>query len=329
MTAQLRVVWPEGEPPKPASTKPTVEEVVAMYIAAREVERDIGSVGGRTIERLKHYLGTFAKDFRQLGDKQTPRVGLVAECASGDLAAWIKLHPEWDSGFTRQDAVASVVACWRWADDEGLVPRAYKRPKLLGKNLRPRPAITPEEYFAMRNHSRKALTRKGKLRRTRWAFRAALTFLWKTGCRPCEMREAEFDQIDWEKGIITLEENKTAAATGLDRLIPVRRVLRLLRWLHKHRRKGQKKIFANTLGRPWTRGVFAKEFRRYADLAGVRKKLSAYCLRHGVTVRLIEDGKSDRQIADVLGQVTTRYVQWYGRTSRTKCDHLNDILDGV
>jgi len=192
----------------------SVSEVVAAYLAARRLEFDIGAIVDRTIEKLERYLGIFVADFAQIAPDEQ-RTGLVSECRRNDLHGWLKLHPEWESGFTRQDAVGAVV----------------------------------------------------------------------------------------------------------------RRVLPLLRWLFKRRREGQKTIFANTLGKPWTRGVFAKEFRRYADLAGVRKKVSAYCLRHGLTVRLIEAGRSDRQIADVLGQKTTRYIEWYGRTSKSKTAYLNDILD--
>jgi len=301
-----------GNQPEPALT---VRQVIAAYLDQKALDHLAGAFSLKALESARHYLGRFAKDFGDLP---------VSQCHKNDLTHWLLKHPEWESTFTRHDAVGRVVTCFYWAEDElGIVSR-YRRPKFVGAPLRPRPAIEPAEYRAMQRYARRARNTRRMLR-TRNVFRAALSFLWRTGARPCEMRTAQWTELDWRREIIVTK-NKTEKATGKDRMIPVGSVMHLLRWLYRRKKPGQTHIFTNTLGKPWTADRFAKEFRRYANLAGVRQKVSAYCLRHGMCVRLLEKGEGERQIADVLGHESTRYVSWYGRTTRTMADYLNDVI---
>jgi integrase len=168
-------------------------------------------------------------------------------------------------------------------------------------------------------------------------FRRALWFLWESGCRTCEMREMEWESVDWVDGVIRLTKHKTAH-TGNVREIPLTdRALRLLRLMYKFRRPAaaskhprtkrhpaKNVIFLNSRGGAWTKRSFAKKFREFAGLAGIRDNITAYCLRHGFTVEALERGIGNKQIADMLGQASTRYVDWYGRGSREKSAYLRD-----
>lgn len=295
----------------------TVGEVVAAYLESRTFDLHAGSIKPRSVEKAQHYLSSFAEHF---GTRR------VDACHRNDLVTWLVDHKEWQSTFTRVDAVGSVITCFRWAAGELKISNPFTRPKYLGPPLQPRPAIKPEEYQAIRLQARRALTTRGRRCRTREPFRVGLCFLWKTGCRTCEMRCALWDQLDWDRAVVVQDDHKTVKVTGEPRIIPVRSLLPLLRWLFRRRRRGQRYIFVNSLGKPWTCDRFAKEFRRYARYAGVRDEISAYCLRHGLTVRLIEEGRTERQIADVLGQKSTRFVAWYGKSTRSAADYLNEIL---
>lgn len=319
MSAPFRLFAPDKEPPL------TNRQAVALYLAECELRAQADTYSAKSLDRAQRYLRSFVDfiiDGAAIGDREAG-VGRNA-----DLTQWLVANPQWKATSQKQGVCAQVVACFHWLDGEGYCHNPYHQPKFLGPPMQPRPAITPLEYRTMMQLARKARTKTGRLRRTRWPFRAAMLFLGRTGARPCEMRDILIDQhVDLARNVIELDKHKTYNKTGKSRLIPIRRLLPLVRWLLRRRRPGQKHLFANTLGRGWSCGVFAKEFRRYAQLAGVRDSVSAYCLRHGFTVRMIERGKSDRQIADLLGQDTTRYVSWYGRQSRSQADYLNDLLD--
>lgn len=304
-----------GDPSGPPPT--TIREVADAYLDEKRLQLSAGACCEKSVYRSTFYLDSFCAMF---GTQP------ISACKRNDLVKWLVAHQEWESSFTRQDAVGVVVACFRWAEGEIIDRTPYRRPNFVGPPTRPRPALSLEEYRSLRGHARVYKTKRGKPRLTSVPFRAALSCLWRTGCRPCEMRAAEWDDLDPVADVVVLSEHKTANATGDERVIPVGPIMPLLRWLRRRRKPGQKKIFVNGHGKPWTCDRFAKEFRKFADLAGVRPEVSAYCLRHGLCVRLIEQGKSDRSIADVLGHTTTRYVSWYGRTTRTKAAHLNAVL---
>lgn len=162
----------------------------------------------------------------------------------------------------------------------------------------------------------------------RTAFRIALWLLWNTGARTCELRNATFSDVDWETSVIRLTDHKTTRATGLDRIIALnRRVMRLVRWLHKHRRPEQQNIIINSRGRPWVKGTFSQQFKRFALMAGIQRRVSPYSARHGFTVRAIELGMGERQIADLLGHASTIYVSYYGKSTRNKLDYLCNLAD--
>lgn len=296
---------------------PSVAEVVTKYLEEKQYQAASGAMSYKGLEQTKFYLNNFAGKF---GFKN------ATDCKRDDLLQWLRENPTWQATATRQRAIGSVVSCMDWASEEYDIDIKLKRPRFLGPPVRPRPAITPDEYRSIKRHARRAMTDNGRRVRTGIGFRAGLIFLWRTGCRTSEMRACEWFQVDWQRQVIVLEKHKTSRKTGEFRMIPVGPVMRLLHWLNKKRRPGQSKIFTNTLGKEWTCDRYSKEFRRFARLAGVRKEVSAYCLRHGLCVRLLDAGVGNRQIADVMGHSTTKYVDWYGRQTRSMGAYLNRQL---
>jgi integrase len=145
------------------------------------------------------------------------------------------------------------------------------------------------------------------------------------------MRDAGWQHVDWEAGLLRLPHSKTTKVTGRGRLIPLPDdVLRLLRWLHRGRgypREGH--IFLNSRGRRWTCTAFATLFRKLARQAGVRPGVSPYCLRHGFCVESLEAGVGERQIADAMGHTTTRQVAWYGKDTRGNADYLRGVVENL
>lgn len=130
---------------------------------------------------------------------------------------------------------------------------------------------------------------------------------------------------------VGLDKHKTANTTGQRRVIPMTPTLvRLLRWIHRRTGPSPKdRVFLNGRGRPWVCVGFARLFRRYGKLAGIRLNLSPYSCRHGFCVRALDAGAGQRQIADVMGHKTTRYVEWYSRSSRTNADYLVGVLEQI
>lgn len=319
--------YPFGD--DPPNGAPTVSYIVRIFLESAASRVALGTLSPRCLARMAETLDQFAD---ALGGRD------VASCKNADLIDWIVAHPQWISPHTKVTRMGQVVTCFRWADDEGHIEWCpFKRKSKLWPRLEPRAAIQLAEYERMMSLARDCKTRLvpgSRYRHARFykgsalAFRSSLYFLWETGARTGEMRFLQWKDVNLLAGVAVLHEHKTWQATGKTRLIALPPgVLRLLRWRFRVKRpKPNELVFPNGRGRLW-QSSFAKMFRRYAGLAGVRDEVTAYSLRHGFVVRLLDAGIGDRQIADVIGHSSTRYIEWYGRTARQNLAYLRKILD--
>ena len=310
-------------PPAPT----TVRELVARYLEEAELKYAAGLIGSALLRRLRRHLKDFSSGSR--GD-------LAAERIRGtDVTHWILGHQAWLSDHTRAHAARTLQGAWLWALDEAdLITRnPIRRLKPCWDPPQPRGAISADEYRRVLDAARQCSGKRRSGRRacpSRHAFRVALWFLWETGCRTCEMREARWDQIDWDAGLLKMDRHKTVRRTGRPRVIPLTdRVLRLLRWLYRRRRPDQVHVLVAGRGMPWTCGGFGALMLQFAQRAGVRAGVTAYCLRHGFTVEGLRRREGERQLADVLGHTSTKYVSWYGQDVRLEGQYLRDIAGRV
>lgn len=320
----------------------TVAELVNLYLDHVRLRQQLGTYSLRSVERVTHFLNDFSQRFGR---------NPIEHCRSSDLTKWLLDCDTWRSDATKADAVTTVMVAFRWAARERYIPYVpYHRPKGLTLKPRPRPALTPDEYRRFMNEAR---NRKGKRKRpSSYALRKACFFLWHTGARTQEMRIVLWPDILWPEhpsgvGIAKLTHHKTERH-GEDRLFPLDpAVVKLLRRIQKAKKWDPRPcgcdlttekhcphriddhVFLSGRHSAWTRHTFSALFRTFADRAGIDAKKSAYCMRHGFTVRAIRNGLSDRQIADLLGQKGTALINWYGRTSRQQSDHLAELISRV
>lgn len=298
-----------------------VSKILSLYLQEKRLQAQNGTYSAERLAKTEFYARSFCQEF---GRKQ------LCQCHKADFTRWLLEHPEWASSHTKSDAIGTIVSACKWAESEGHIDRnPYRRPRGLWSVPKPREAIQADEVRRILNLARQHNGKRGTRRNPSCeAFRNSVWFMWQTGCRTCEMRGLAWDEIDWENGIARLTKHKTDRM-GEDRLIPLSdRVVRFLRWIRRHRARGRW-VFPNGRGRQWTKRTFSRMFRKYADLAGVRKNVSAYSIRHGFCVQALENGLGERQIADIMGQASTKYVAWYGRSARKKADYLRKMTSRV
>jgi integrase/recombinase XerD len=60
-------------------------------------------------------------------------------------------------------------------------------------------------------------------------------------------------------------------------------------------------IFLNRLGKPLTRMMIFTIIRKYAEIAGIAKKISPHTLRHSFATHLLQNGADIRVIQELLG----------------------------
>ena len=296
-----------------------VADVVGEFLRAHEARVSLGTMAVRSLEELQFALGSFASD---LGQRP------VDSLRQSELLTWLHSHPEWASPHTQARRMGCVVTCFRWAESDGLIQRCpFRRDSSTLPPLKPRAAIDENDYRPLFD-----LTKDPPFQASRFtakAFRRSLWFLWETGARTCEMRLLRWEQTNLDKGVAVLWEHK-GDATGEPRIIALpRKVVRYLSALKKRLNPAPTDlIFPNGRGRVWTNSTFGRQFRRYAQHLEMKTGISAYSLRHGFCVRCLETTHmGERQIADLMGQASTKYVSWYGKSSRRRFDYLVKLIN--
>lgn len=294
---------------------PTVGSLVDGYLADRRAQHRVGAIGDAYLRRLVDHLTDLRSSLGELP---------AAELRPSVARRWLCAHEQWLAPDTLENAYRSLRGLMAWAVDEELIDRNPVRAlKRFWPPPQPRGACRAEEYAALMRVARGAKGSRGRRCSARVRFRFQLWALWHTGMRTCELREALWDQVDWERGLLVMAKGKTTRTTGQARVIPLSaKVVRVLRWLKRRAQPGQKLIFTARRGQPIKRKSWDRLFRRYARLAGVREKVTLYTLRHGFCVAGLESGLSDQELACIMGHTTTRYVAWYGRDLRQRTEHL-------
>ena len=295
---------PRGmEQPEPRAALTKADYRAVMLAARRKPSRR--PAGGRTVTPSEQAawrakIWALASNPALADDvKGERRRGRPSGSEGQRVFDWLKERPEW------RDQLPPSLVTFR---------RALAH---VGQFMRETGQLPPRHEFRR--------VRGFGYRASRRSFRAGMIFLWRTGCRTCEMRAARIEDIDWQARVVRLRKHKTSKSTGAVRVIPLdRHVLRMLRVYLCGRTSGP--IFLNGRGRRWTPQTFSDLFRRYADLAGVAPGVSPYGARHAFISHALENDVGERQVADVTGHKTTRYIEWYSRSIRSKTDYLHNVL---
>lgn len=323
MSEALRLIC-DDQPASPG----TVAWVINAYLAHLAGRVSDGTYKGKSRDNVSRYLADFAVEAGRLP---------LSEARQFHFTGWLTARASTWSGRTREDAQNYVLTCFNWALDDELIDRCpFRRPKTRYPKPR-RPAFDDIYYvrlmwFCM--GSRKGRQHKGCI-----ALRRALYFLRNTGARQGEMRNLRKDQVDLVTGACTLQEHKTEHVTGEPRLIGL--PAKLVRFLAALMRRSRSEyVFHDAYGQPWTgpkeadnergKNSFCRLLRRWADRAGLPKKLTAHCLRHASCVRAIERGDiADKAIADQHGWKGTRMVSHYGAGSRINAKHVANVAEKI
>jgi integrase len=89
-------------------------------------------------------------------------------------------------------------------------------------------------------------------------FRRILLYLWLTGCRPSEAAVLTWDNVDFERRLVTLKEHKTSRTqkTPRPRIIPLHPVLvKRLRWIE--RQDEGHTVFLSHRRAPWDKDTLS------------------------------------------------------------------------
>jgi integrase/recombinase XerD len=155
--------------------------------------------------------------------------------------------------------------------------------------------------------------------------RAMLELLYATGLRVTELINLRQSQINFNQGVLRI-----VGKGDRERLIPIGDESQ--RWLKDFMNGPRMEIllerqtdylFPTRRGNRMTRQAFWHIIKRYADKAGVRKKMSPHSLRHAFATHLLNHGADLRVVQMLLGHSDLSTTQIYTHVARERLKDLH------
>lgn len=231
----------------------------------------------------------------------------VKKCRPDHLQEWLLKNPQWESDWTKRDAVSAVQIVFNWAKP-GLIPDNPFGDFRHRAGL-PRRDITEAEFRAIlrttASKHRRKLTPGAR-------FRHVLIFLWRTGARPKEAAQLKWSDVDFDRRIIVLKQHKTVRSQKRPepRIIPLDPVIiRLLGWIKKQ--KEGEYVFMTHCGTPWNKDSLGHRVRKARELAGLPDDVKLYGVRHAFGTRGIIAGCDLKTLSVLMGHTDTKMTEHY------------------
>ncbi len=154
--------------------------------------------------------------------------------------------------------------------------------------------------------------------------RAMLELMYAAGLRVSELIHLTVNDVNLEVGYV-----RTRGKGSRERIVPIGKAAgqALKGYLEGPRRlspfrSSQPTLFVGTRGRGITRQGFWKILKRYAQTAGIHKRITPHMLRHSFATHLLEGGADLRSVQSMLGHVDIATTQIYTHVSR---EHLKRL----
>jgi integrase/recombinase XerD len=155
--------------------------------------------------------------------------------------------------------------------------------------------------------------------------KAMLELMYATGVRVTELISLTINSVNWQTGYLI-----TCGKGNKERIVPIgETALDCLRRYLGSARPGFLKgkttsiLFVNRSGNGLSRQGFWKIVRKYADKAGLQKKVHPHTFRHSFATHLLEGGADIRSVQVMLGHadISTTQIYTHVTTKRLKEIH--------
>ena len=286
------------------------EELVDKFLDAIWMERGLS----------QNTLGAYRADLMTLGRALAAAKKSIDEADKADLLGFIAERVE-SGAKPRSTArqLSSFRRFYRYIMREGLRdtdPTADIEMPRIGRSL-PK-TLTEDEVDALLNapNTDEPLGHRD---------RAMLELLYATGLRVSELINLRQSQINFNQGVLRI-----VGKGDRERLIPLGEESQ--RWLRDFINGPRMEIllerqtdflFPTRRGDRMTRQAFWHIIKRYAEKAGIRRKLSPHSLRHAFATHLLNRGADLRVVQLLLGHSDLSTTQIYTHVARERLKELH------
>ncbi len=155
--------------------------------------------------------------------------------------------------------------------------------------------------------------------------KAMLELLYAAGLRVSELTQLALSNVNVEAGYVIV-----LGKGGKQRIVPMGQ--EALHWLSQYlgdsraRLLGEKPsplVFVSQWGRGMSRQAFWKIIKKYALMAGIRKRISPHTIRHSFASHLLEGGADLRSVQSLLGHMDISTTQIYTHVTRERLKRIH------
>ena len=156
---------------------------------------------------------------------------------------------------------------------------------------------------------------------------AILQTLYGTGLRVTELITLKISDIKlWEKQFSVIGKGKK-----LRSIFMTNQARDAVQQYLNHRNDGSDFLFIslshNTYGNPLTRNTVESIVKKYAQLAGIQKKVTPHTLRHSFATTLLKKGADIRSVQQLLGHASIMTTQIYTHIDDKYLQEVHNLLD--
>lgn len=295
------------------TSKPTTETIsddVQVYLDTIWYERNLSS---NTVKSYRQDLRAFEK---WLGKR-------LRDCTREDLQAYLAEHVvNGKASSSRSRFLSSLRGFFNHAVEQGLVsdnPIANIESPKLAKRLPD--YLSESEVEALLNAP------KPDKDAVEFRDRTMLEVLYATGLRVSELIELKSESINFNQGIV-----RVVGKGNKERIVPLGD--EALNWVMSYTKNVRPMLLSNVpsdvlfpskLGKLMTRQTFWYAIKRYAERAGIERKLSPHTLRHAFATHLLNHGADLRAVQMMLGHASLSTTQIYTRVANERLKSLHAI----
>lgn len=240
---------------QPGNPAATFQEIAEAYLAdARQGDR----LSDTTLAARRLLLNTFAAaqvDGKSIG--ATPAIALRPE----DLRTWIESNSTWRSSTTRRSKAADINAVLTWAMKVGIIPENPLRSVTYEKAAH-YPVMSGADLDKIVAHASEPFAR-------------FLNFLRLTGWRVEEARQLRWEDIDPNRGVVTIRRAKHGSRVLV---IGQEAMGQLARLREVSPPPGP--VFRNSRGTAWDKRSLDRQLRRTKARAGVNGRAGFLGIRY-------------------------------------------------
>jgi len=156
--------------------------------------------------------------------------------------------------------------------------------------------------------------------------RSIMEVFYSTGIRRTELMRLKIDDVDRERGVVTIREGKGRR----DRTVPIGG--RALLWLDQYLSRARATIatepntgtiFLTSTGASFTPNHLSWLVRKYICAANLTKNGACHIFRHSMATHMLENGADTRYIQEMLGHARLDTTQIYTHVSIRKLKQVH------